>query len=90
MARFCSNWRLKPLKETSGCVWGSPFDLPIGSMAQCKSFDVTINVNAETENYMKVGQRLAEICSKFVFQKERTGTGFEHCQVRLRSRHRYI
>ena len=55
-------------------------------MAQCKSYDVTIPVNAETENYMKVGQRLAEICSKFVFQRERTENGYDHYQVRLRSR----
>ena len=66
MAWFCSNWRLKHFENRRPVgVWISPFSLPIGSMAQCKSFDVTIPVNAETKNYMKVGHLLKWISMCF-------------------------
>ena len=57
------------------------------AVGPCQSFDVTIPVTEEADNYTLVGMRLAGIAWKFVFQRETGANGHQHYQVRLRARH---
>lgn len=51
-----------------------------------RSFDATISVAQAGDDHVVVGKRLAELSQKFVFQKERSDSGYLHYQCRIRVR----
>lgn len=51
-------------------------------MSALVGYDLTISVQASTNNHAIIGEKLHRIFKKFVFQKECTEAGYNHWQIR--------